>query len=176
MSELLKADPEQETFCLEFFCAKVGGREIQTHQNTQRYTGLKATQIVQVYDVRKKIQNMQEVAKYFHFFPERLRDSIEEHMGQKGIFWCSFVPKYPKLVKKWPTYGNLRQKCILWWSFVPERSKIGQEIAELGLFSPERLRDSIEKHMGQKGFLWCPYVPKRSKIGQDMAELWSLSH
>ena len=44
---------------------------------------------------------------YGYFSTERLRDFIENHMGPKGILWCSFVPK---------------------------RSKIGQEMAELQLF------------------------------------------
>ena len=57
---------------------------------------------------------------YGHFLTERLCDSIEKHMGQNGILWCLFVPKI---------------------------SKIGQEIAELGAFPPERLRESIEKHI-----------------------------
>ena len=44
-------------------------------------------------------------------------------------------------------------------------------MAELRLFPPERLCDSIENQMGQKGILRCSFVPKRSKISQEMAEL-----
>ena len=57
---------------------------------------------------------------YGHFLTERLCDSIEKHMGQNGILRRLFVPKI---------------------------SKIGQEIAELGAFPLERLRESIEKHI-----------------------------
>ena len=45
---------------------------------------------------------------YGYFPNERLRDFNENHMGPKGIFGYSFVPK---------------------------RSKIGQEMAELWVFS-----------------------------------------
>ena len=48
-----------------------------------------------------------------------------------------------------------------------------KNLVSYGHFLIERLRDSIEKHMGQRGFLWFSFVPKRSKIGQEMAELWS---
>ena len=51
------------------------------------------------------------------------------------------------------------------------RFEIGQEMAQLWYFSPERLRDSIANHMGQRGILGCSFVPKRSKISQEMAEL-----
>ena len=60
---------------------------------------------------------------YGHFPTEGLRDSIENHLGQKGMLGHSFVPKI---------------------------SKIGQDLTELLSFFPERLRDSIENHMGQK--------------------------
>ena len=60
---------------------------------------------------------------YGYFPTERLRDSIENHLGQKGMLGHSFVPKI---------------------------SKIGQDLTELLSFFPERLRDSIENHMGQK--------------------------
>ena len=33
---------------------------------------------------------------YDHILPERLGDSCEDHMGQKGILMCSFVPKRSK--------------------------------------------------------------------------------
>ena len=45
---------------------------------------------------------------YGYFSNERLRDFIENHMGPQGILGCSIVPK---------------------------RFKIGQEMAELWLFS-----------------------------------------
>ena len=45
-------------------------------------------------------------------------------------------------------------------------------MAELWQFTPARLCDSIENHMGQKGDPWVFILPKRSKIGQKMAELW----
>ena len=60
---------------------------------------------------------------YGNFPPERLCDSIQNHMRQKGMLGCLFVPKI---------------------------SKIGQDLAELWPFYPERLRDSIENHMDKK--------------------------
>ena len=60
---------------------------------------------------------------YGYFPTDSLRDSIENHIGQKGMLGCSFVPKI---------------------------SKIGQDLAELWPFYPERLRDSIENHMDKK--------------------------
>ena len=48
-------------------------------------------------------KDLKSVKKWLSY-GKRLRDSIENHMGQKGILWCSLVPK---------------------------RSKIGQEMAEL---------------------------------------------
>ena len=87
---------------------------------------------------------------YGHFLPERLRDSIENHIGQKReSFGVHLYQKDPKSAKKWLSYGH---------------------------FLPERLRDSIGKHMGQKGILWCSFVPKRSKISQEMSEIWLFSH
>ena len=47
-----------------------------------------------------------------HFLHEKVRNSNEKHLGQKGILWCSFVPK---------------------------RSKIGQEMSELRPFSPSEV-------------------------------------
>ena len=52
-----------------------------------------------------------------------LCDSIEKHMRQKRIFWCQFKPKI---------------------------TKISQEMADLGQFTPERLCDSIGKHIEQR--------------------------
>ena len=46
-----------------------------------------------------------------------------------------------------PLRSTLDKMGILWCLFVPKISKIGQEIAELGAFPPERLRESIEKHI-----------------------------
>ena len=60
---------------------------------------------------QKDTKSAKEWLSYWNFLPERLRDSIGKHMGQKGILWCSFVPN---------------------------RSKIGQEMADLGPFSPLR--------------------------------------
>ena len=60
-----------------------------------------------VFICSKKIQNRSRNS-YGYFPTGRLRDFIENHVGPKGILGCSFVPK---------------------------RSKIGQEIAELWLFS-----------------------------------------
>ena len=37
---------------------------------------------------------------YGHFPPERFRDSNENHTGQNGILWCSFVPKRSKIGQK----------------------------------------------------------------------------
>ena len=70
-------------------------------------------------------------------------------MGQKRILGCSFVTKKDsKSVKKWLSCGyfvperlgdsidnRMGLKGILRCSFVPKRSKIGQEMAELRLFS-----------------------------------------
>ena len=66
------------------------------------------------------------------------------------------------------------QKGILWCSLVPKRSKIGQD-SRNGWVMVKRLGDSIESHMGQKGILWCSFAPKSSKMGQEMAELWPFS-
>ena len=62
---------------------------------------------------------------------------------------------------------------ILLCSFLPKGSKTSQEIAEIWNFPTERLRDSIENHLGQKGMLGHSFVPKISKIGQDLTELLS---
>ena len=57
---------------------------------------------------QKDPKSVKKWLSYGYFPTERLRDFIENHMGPKGILGCSFVPK---------------------------RSKIGQEMAELWLFS-----------------------------------------
>ena len=62
---------------------------------------------------------------------KRLRDSIENCMGQTGDPWVFICTKKIK-----------------------NPSRNGKAMA----ISPERLRDSIEKHMGQKGFLWCSFI------------------
>ena len=72
---------------------------------------------------QKDPKSVKKWLSYGYFLTERLLDSIENHMGQKGMLGHSFVPKI---------------------------SKIGQDLPELLSFSPERLRDSIENHMGQK--------------------------
>ena len=59
---------------------------------------------VQLY--QKDPKSVKKWLSHGHFPPERLCDSIENQIEQKGIFWCSVVPK---------------------------RSKICQEMAELGL-------------------------------------------
>ena len=63
----------------------------------------------------KNIQNQSRNCRVMAIFPpERLCDSIETNMVQRGILWCSFLPR---------------------------RSKIGQEMAESWPFSP--LRDCV---------------------------------
>ena len=94
---------------------------------------------------QKDLKSVRKWLSYCHFLPERLRDSIENHMGPRGILLCSFLPK---------------------------GSTTSQEIAEIWNLPTERLRDSIENNTGQKGVLWCSFVPKISKFGQEMAELW----
>ena len=76
-----------------------------------------------VYLYQKYPKSVKKWLSYGYFLTERLLDSIENHMGQKGMLGHSFVPKI---------------------------SQIGQDLTELLSFSPERLRDSIENHMGQK--------------------------
>ena len=76
-----------------------------------------------VHFCQKDPKSVKKWLSYGYFPTERLRDSIENHLGQKGMLGHSFVPKI---------------------------SKIGQDLTELLSFSPERLRDSIENHMGQK--------------------------
>ena len=88
------------------------------------------------------------MAWLWQFPPERLCDSIENHMWQKGSLGVHLYQKYPKSVKKWLSYG-----------YIPT----------------ERLSDSIENPMGQKGILGCSFVPKRSIIHQEMAKLWLFS-
>ena len=77
---------------------------------------------------------------------KRLRDSKENHMGQKGILWCSLVPK---------------------------RSKIGQEMAELwsrGCVTPLRTTwekgGSLSVHLYQKDL---KSVKKWLSYGQEVA-------
>ena len=72
---------------------------------------------------QKDLKSVYKWLSYGYFPTERLCDSIENHLGQKGMLGHSFVPKI---------------------------SKIGQDLTELLSFFPERLRDSIENHMGQK--------------------------
>ena len=80
-----------------------------------------------------------------------------------GIHLCQ---KDPKSVKKWLSYGyfpiemlrdsiesHMEQEGILGRLFVPKRSKIGQEMAELGLFITLELHGSFEDHMRQRGIL-----------------------
>ena len=70
--------------------------------------------------------------------------STWDKMGYLGVL---LNHKYPKSVKKWLSYGyfpiemlrdsiesHMEQEGILGRLFVPKRSKIGQEMAELGLF------------------------------------------
>ena len=71
-----------------------------------------------------------------------------EPHGRKGILGHWSAPKRSKPVKKWLSYGyfppgrlcdsienHMGQKAILGCSFVPKIYKIGQEMAELWLFS-----------------------------------------
>ena len=44
-------------------------------------------------------------------------------------------------------------------------------MAELELFSQERLHDSNETHMWQKEILLCSFVQKRSIISQEITDL-----
>ena len=68
------------------------------------------------------------LVKKWLFSPERLRDSIGNHMGQKGDPWLFLLyQKDPKSVKKWLIYDN----CPI-----------------------KRLCDSIENNMEQKGNTW----------------------
>ena len=73
---------------------------------------------------QKDLKSVRKWLSYCHFLPESLRDSIENHMGPRGILLCSFLPK---------------------------GSKTSQEIAEIWNFPTERLRDSIENNMGKRG-------------------------
>ena len=72
---------------------------------------------------------------YGYFPNEKLRDSIENHMGQTGPFGVHLCHKDPKSIKIQLSYGY---------------------------FTTERLRDSIENHIGQwtTGTLWCSFIPK----------------
>ena len=63
---------------------------------------------------------------------------------KKGSLGIDFYQKDQQSVNKWLSYGN---------------------------FSPERLRESIENHMGKKAIPGRWFVLKRLKIGQEMAEL-----
>ena len=60
---------------------------------------------------------------YGYFPNEKLRDSIENHMGQKGPFGVHLCHKDPKSIKIQLSYGY---------------------------FTTERLRDSIENHIGRQ--------------------------
>ena len=59
-----------------------------------------------VFICTKKIQNRSRNGWILSIFPLRLLDSIYSQMVQKGIFWCSFVPKRSKIGQKrtelWP--------------------------------------------------------------------------
>ena len=59
-----------------------------------------------VYLYQKDPKSVKKWLSYGHFHPERLRDSIENHMEQKGVLWFSFVPKGSKIIQEiaesWP--------------------------------------------------------------------------
>ena len=81
---------------------------------------------VDLYQKDKK--SVKKWLSYGYFPPERLCDSIENQMGQKGILRCSFVPK---------------------------RSKIGQEMAELLLFFHLQVAWFHQEVFGTKGDPWA---------------------
>ena len=73
--------------------------------------------------------------------------SLRTTWVQRGYLGVLLNHKYPKSVKEWLSYGyfpiemlrdsiesHMEQEGILGRLFVPKRSKIGQEMAELGLF------------------------------------------
>ena len=61
-----------------------------------------------VHQYQKDPKSVKKWLSYGYFLTERLCDLIENHMGPKGTLGCSFVPKI---------------------------SKVGQDMAELWLFS-----------------------------------------
>ena len=100
------------------------------------------------------------------YFPtERLRDSIENHMGQKGDPWVLICTKKIKNLYRdgWvkaifplrccliPLRTTWDKRSILGCSFVPKRFRICQEMAELWLFS----------HKEVAWFHWEPHGTKR---------------
>ena len=95
--------------------------------------------------VPKRSKISQEMAELQLFSTERLGDFIENQTDPWGVHLCQ---KHPKSVKKWLSYSyfsterlrdfienHMGPKGILGCSFVPKSSKIGQEMAELRLFS-----------------------------------------
>ena len=97
----------------------------------------------------KKIQNMSRNGWIMAIFSLRgWVIPLSTTWDKVESFGVHLYQKDPKSAKKWLSYCH---------------------------FLPERLRDSIGKHMGQKGILWCLFVPKRSKIAQEMAELGPFS-
>ena len=113
----------------------------------------------------KKIQNWSRNGKVMAIFP--MKDcviSMKTAWDQRGSLGVHLCKKDLKSVKKWLSYGyfpteRLRDiienltgpKGILWCSIVPKRFKIGQEMAELWLFS----------HWEVAWFQWEPHGTKR---------------
>ena len=110
------------------------------------------------------------IPSYGHFPPERLCDSIENHMGQKGFLWCSVVPKGSKIFQEWQfTPARLHdsienhkgQRRPLGLHLYKKHPKLAKEWLSYDHFSPERLHDSIENHTGQKGDPWVLIFTKK---------------
>ena len=98
---------------------------------------------------------------YGHFLPERLSNSIVNHMGQSGILWCSFVPKRSKIGQEmaelwpfspwevawfhWEAHGTKGDPLVfICTQKIQNRTRNGWVKA---IFSLERLSDSIDKHI-----------------------------
>ena len=134
---------------------------------------------------------VQKWLSYGHFPPQRLCDFIENYMWQKGILCCSIVPKWSKLGQElaelwpfspwevawfnWERHGTKGDPFVFIWNKKDPKSvrkwlAICQSYCH---FLPERLRDSIENHMGLRWILLFSFLPKGSKTSQEIAEIWN---
>ena len=112
---------------------------------------------------------------------KRLRDSIESHMGRKGILLVSFVPKRSRIGQEMAELWS--RGCVIprrtTWD---KRGSFGVDLYQKDLksvktwlsyshFPIERLHDSIDSLVGQKRILWSLVVicTKKSKVFLEMA-------
>ena len=123
---------------------------------------------------QKDPRSVKKRLSYGYFPIERLGDSIENHMRQKGIVWRSFVLKRSKIRQEMPKLCLFSTWEVAWFHWEPQGTKgdpYGSHLYQKDLrsvkkwlsynyFPTGRLGDSIDNHMGQKGTLWYSYTKK----------------